>query len=110
MKQYSVELLPEAWNELEVIADYHLMVVGPKSAKAVTDGILDSLERLKSFPEACPFVQEDELANEGYRMAIYKNYISFYRLIEDIVFVYHIINGRRDYSSFMKNYGKQSIT
>jgi len=99
---YKVKILWPALKELERIADMHLAMVGPKSAQAVTDGILKSLEILKTYPGAYPIVPDAELAAQGFRMAIYKKYLSIYRIIDNTVYIYHIADGRTNYPQIIK--------
>ena len=97
MQEYKLEILEPAWIELDEIADYHLLMIGPKSAKRITDQILKSLEKLKSFPFSGAQIQDAELKDLGYRIVISGEYICVYRLISDTVFVYHIVHSSRDY-------------
>ncbi len=43
-------ILEPAQRELEEIAQLHLNLVGPNSARKITDLILDTLSRLEIFP------------------------------------------------------------
>ncbi len=67
MQEYKLDILAPAWAELEEIADYHLIMVGPVSAKNITDQILTSLERLKTYPLSGVAIQDNELNLLGYR-------------------------------------------
>ena len=51
-EQYKVEILPTAWEDLKKIEDYYLLQFGVESAMKVTEQILDSIERLESFPDS----------------------------------------------------------
>ena len=51
MPNYNVELLSPAWDDLDAIADYHMLEIGADSAKKVTEKILLALERLRTFPK-----------------------------------------------------------
>ena len=46
MQKFKVEILSLALMDIEKIADYHLQMVGPKSAQRITDKLLDSIEKL----------------------------------------------------------------
>lgn len=102
MQEYKLEILAPAWAELEDIAEYHLMMVGPVSAKNITDQILTSLERLKTYPLSGVAVMDDELNALGYRFVACGKYVCIYRVIGDTVFVYHIAHGSRDYPRLFK--------
>ena len=99
---YKIEILKPAWDDLERIGDLHYSLSGPRSAKKVTDGILDSIATLDTFPYGYPTVPDRKLAEEGYRMVIYKKYLSIYRVIDDTVYVYHIADGRTNYPQILK--------
>ncbi len=103
MPKCKVEILESAWRELEEIAGYHLLVVGPISAKKITDRILDALERLKEFPLSCPYVPDNELKGQDYRMLPCDQYLCIYRLIGDVVYVYHIAHGATEYGNLLKS-------
>jgi len=102
MQDYKLEILVPAWVELEEIAEYHLLMVGPVSAKNITDHILLSLERLKTYPLSGAVVLDSELNALGYRYVISDKYVCIYRVIGDTVFVYHIVHGSRDYPGLFK--------
>ena len=97
MQDYKLEILAPAWAELEEIADYHLVMVGPISAKRITDQIFMSLKQLETYPFSGTAVLDDELNALGYRTIISGKYVGVYRVIGDTVFVYHIVHGARDY-------------
>lgn len=97
MREYNVEILAPAWNEIEEIADMHLSLVGPISAQRITDKILDDIEMLKTSPYRGRACDEAILAAEHYRKLVIGNYLCFYRVIGDTVYIYHIINGKRNY-------------
>lgn len=56
------------------------------------------------FPYGYPTVPDSELSEKGYRMVIYKKYLAVYRVIEDIVYVYHVADGRTNYPQIIKGY------
>ncbi len=102
MPKIKVEILESAWRELEEIADYHLQMVGPISAKKITDRILDALERLAEFPLSCTHVPDNELKGQDYRMLICDQYLCIYRLVGDVAYVYHIAHGSTEYGNLLK--------
>ena len=90
-KRYKIEILPAAWEDLKKIEDYYLLRFGVESAMKVTDHILDSIERLEVFPDQW-------LNRKGYRMVICDRFVSIYRWVEDVVYVYHIADTQTDYT------------
>ncbi len=102
MKTYRLEIVTPAQRELEEIARVHLDLVGPVSARKITDQIYGSLERLKTFPMSGSLPRDRYLREAGYRFLISGKYICMYRLIEDTVFVNHIVHGATDYPRLLK--------
>ena len=92
-----IEILESAQRELEAIAELHMNLVGPNSARKITDRILDSLSRLERFPLSGSLPRDAELLKSGYRYVIAGQYLCVYRLIVDTVFVYHIVHGASNY-------------
>jgi len=97
MDKYDVVFLNPAWLDLDAISDYHLLEVGPDSARKITDKILSALERLETFPLACPLVPYKELAESGYRMLVCGKYICIYKFDGRTVHVHHIVAAATNY-------------
>ena len=97
MYKYEIELLAPAWRELEEIADMHLALVGEKKKKKITDKILDDIDRLSITPYLGKACEEQTLVADNYRRIVSGKYLCFYRIIGKKVYIYHIVNGKRDY-------------
>lgn len=102
MQSYRVELLPAAWEDLQGIVDY-ISMENPQAAEKMFEGIMKSLKRLEDFPNSGVCPPDQELEKMGYRMVISPPYISFYRVIGAIVYVYHIVHGAREYAQLFEN-------
>ena len=81
-EQYEVEILPTAWEDLKKIEDYYLLRFGVESAMKVTEQILDSIERLESFPDSGSLTPDRWLNKQGYRMVISERYVSIYIFLQ----------------------------
>lgn len=101
-KKYALQILPPAQYELEEIALLHKTLSGAVSARRITDDLYAAMERLTLFPLSAPTVRDAELRRMGYRYVIIKNYLLFYRLIGDTVYVYHIVHGKTDYPTLLR--------
>lgn len=99
-------ILEPAQRELEDIARLHMNLVGPDSARRITDLIYDTLGRLELFPLSGHIPRDRELRRGGYRYVIAGKYICVYRLIADTVYVYHIAHGASNYPSLFKSFDK----
>jgi plasmid stabilization system protein ParE len=101
---FKLAILAPAQRELEEIARVYLELAGADSARRITDLILNSLERLKTYPLSGSLPRDRWLREAGYRLGISGKFIVAYRLLGDTVFVYHIAHGASDYPTLMKNY------
>ena len=99
MHKYKIKLLDSAWKDLDEIADIHLNLVGVNSARRITDKILNTSELLESNPYLGVEPKYSNIADHGYRMLICEKYLCFYKVGTDIIEIYHIADGRRDYPS-----------
>lgn len=109
MQKFKVELLPSAWDDLEDISNY-LSIKDSDLANRITGKIINSLRKLENFPNAGAYVPDDELRKNNFRMVISSPYISFYKFIDNIVFVYHIVHGAKEYSSLLKSHIRSDET
>ena len=96
-----------AQRELEEIAQLHMNLVGPASARRITDLILDTLSRLERFPLSGHIPRDRELRGGGYRYVIAGKYICVYRLMAERVYVYHIAYGASNYPALFKRLGRE---
>lgn len=95
---YKVELLPTAWDALKQIEDYYLIQFSAETALKVSDSILTTIERLELFPESGSLAPDSWLNEIGYRMMICEKHIAIYKIIGEVVFVYHIADTQTEYT------------
>ena len=95
-------LLEPAQRELEEIAQLHRNLVGPNSARKITNKIFDVLSRLELFPLSGSLPRDKELLRDGYRYVAAGKYICVYRVLGDTVYVYHIAHGASNYPRLFK--------
>ncbi|NDO69367.1 type II toxin-antitoxin system RelE/ParE family toxin [Schaedlerella arabinosiphila] len=69
-----------------------------ESALKVTDHILNSIERLETFPDSGSLTPDEWLNKQGYRMIIWQRFVSIYRQIGENIFVYHIADTQTEYT------------
>lgn len=96
--KHRVEILPSAWEDLKKIEDYYILQFDVNTALKVSDHILDNIERLEQFHDSGSATPDDWLNEQGYRMVICKKHIVIYRVIHEIVYVYHIADTQTDYT------------
>ena len=100
---FKLAILTPAQRELEEIARVYLELAGADSARKITGQILDSLERLKTYPLSGSLPRDRWLREAGYRLVISGKYLAVYRLVGDSVYVYHIAHGASDYPTLIKD-------
>lgn len=102
MPRAKVAILTPALNDIDKIADYHLLAVGPISAEKITDKLLDSIENLGEYPLLGAEHSDPVLQERGYRKLVCGEYIVVYRLIDDIIYVYRVVHGTIDYPKLFR--------
>lgn len=95
-------ILDAAQRELEEIAQLHRNLVGPNSARKITNKIFDALSRPEPFPLSGSLPRDKELLRDGYRYVVAGKYICVYRVLGDTVYVYHIAHGASNYPRLFK--------
>lgn len=101
MEKYCVELLPAAYSDLDEIFDY-IMAENPQAANGILESIMQSLQRLESYPHSGAPLLDRSLNKFNFRMVSVDPYIAFYRFIDNKVFVFRILHGARNYSHLLK--------
>ena len=96
-QEYSLEILYAAQIEIEEIGEVYLELVGPNSARDITNRIYDALENLCEFPLMGTLLDDRVLRELGYRKLICGVYLCFYRVMGNIVYVHHVVDGRTEY-------------
>ena len=100
----SVELLPSAWDGLLKIKYHVAETFDESTAEKVTNAILDSLERLQSFPDSGSLTPDPWLNSLGYRMVISdRRNVSIYKQKDDTIYVYLIADTRTEYTRFFQD-------
>lgn len=88
----------EARRDLDDIWDYiEADLCNPTAAQRTVNRILDAVEQLETFSGLGSPLSSITDANTDYRYLITGNYLTFYRVSGNDVFVDRILYGRRDY-------------
>lgn len=101
-KMNTIYYAPKAQNDLDEIYTYIAeKLVNPSAADHTVNGILDAVDMLQEYTEAGTPVYFDSDLFSGYRFVGYKNYLAFYRIIENAVYVDRILYKKRDYMQLL---------
>lgn len=97
MTGYEVSLTNDAVIDLEELDDYISSHDSPENADCVLDSIEEVIRRLGDMPERGSYPEElSQLGIKEYREVFFKPYRIIYRVIDQKVYVYLIVDGRRN--------------
>lgn len=100
--RYQVLITQGAERDLEELYDYIAEFDSPEKADYVLSRLLEVAERLATFPERGPHPKELQvLGIREYRQIFFKPYRLIYRIIGKQVFLYLIVDGRRDMQALL---------
>ena len=97
---YKLLITKEANNDINEIIGY---IVNILKNPIAAGNLIDEIEKLYTVitdnPSAFSLCNDSRLRNDGYRKIVVKNYIIFYKVIEErkAVYVMRVIYGRHDY-------------
>ena len=95
--EFEVLLTQGAEQDLEAIYDYICEFDGVASANYVLDALMDVVENLSRLPERGSYPKElVGLGIKEYRQTFFKPYRVIYRVADNKVIIYLIVDGRRD--------------
>ncbi len=70
----------------------------PSAALHTVDGIQGTIDTLANSPRIGVVLSAiSDIVDSDYRVLVCGNYLAFYRIVEDIVYIDRILYGRRDY-------------
>jgi toxin ParE1/3/4 len=100
--RFDVVLTEDAERDLEELYDYIAEHDAPGKAAHVLGRIEETLKKLSRFPERGAHPKELlALGIRDYRQTYFKPYRVIYRIIERRVYVYLIVDGRRDMQTLL---------
>jgi toxin ParE1/3/4 len=100
--RYEVLLTRGAEQDLESIYDYIARFDVPAAADHVLDKLIAAVDALSTLPERGSYPKELlALGIKEYRQTFFKPYRAIYRIVGRRVYVYLIVDGRRDMQSLL---------
>lgn len=94
--EHAIRLLRIAEDDLTEIVTY-IAAERPSAAEALANKIEKNLSLLAKHPHLGRIPKEEELARLGYRYLVVQNYLIFYTIEQQTVYVHRILHGARDY-------------
>lgn len=94
--EYTVRLLRIAEDDLTEIVNF-IAADRPSAAEALAIRIEKNLNLLSKNPQLGRIPNEEELMHMGYRYLVVENYLIFYTIEEQTIYIHRILHGARDY-------------
>lgn len=89
---------PLALKDLDAIWDYIANeLMSPSAADNTVNGIMDRIDGLDGFPDTGSRLLFDNGLDSGYRFINFKNYMAFYHIQMETIYVDRVMYGKRDY-------------
>ena len=98
--KYQIRFLSIAEEDFTEIVSY-IAADNPAAADAIANKIEKNLELLPDNPNLGRIPREDEIRNLGYRYLIVRNYLIFYTVEEQTIFIHRILHGGRNYKTLL---------
>ena len=102
MKRFEVLQTGDAVRDLEEIFEYIAEHDDPSKADHVLDRVEDMVQSLATFPERGSHPKELlQVGIRDYRQTYFKPYRVIYRVVGQRVYIYLIVDGRRDLQTLL---------
>lgn len=93
---------PEAVADLEEIVKFHVIYVGVNSSRKIYKTIKECINNLENFSLMGQTHPDMVLAKNGFRKLVTKSpYVCIYKIFDDYVYIYRVVNGTTDYPSLL---------
>ena len=100
--KYDLNIYPLAKQDMEQIFDYIAVeLCNPTASLKLANDFERALQQVCSFPESCPFVNNQYVKDNTLRKLIVNNYIIFYRVYNTEIQVVRVIYGMRNFESLL---------
>ena len=88
--------------DMEQIFDYIAVeLCNPTAAIGQINDFEKAFENICTFPESCPYVNNEYVKDKSLRKLIVNNYIAFYRIKDNEIQVVRVLHGMRNYEPFL---------
>lgn len=95
--------LSPAAHDFDEIIKFHLVKAGSKYARQIYVTIRDRIDQLRDFPLMGQTHPDPILAAAGFRkLVLTQTYVAIYKVIDNTVMIYAIVNGKTDYPRLLR--------
>lgn len=100
--KYQLKIFPMARLDMEQIFDYIAVeLCNPTAAIGQINDFEKAFENICTFPESCPYINNEYVKDKSLRKLIVNNYIAFYRVKDNEIQVVRVLYGMRNYEPFL---------
>ena len=100
--KYQLKIFPMARLDMEQIFDYIAVeLCNPTAAIGQINDFEKAFENVCTFPESCPYINNEYVKDKSLRKLIINNYIAFYRIKDNEIQVVRVLYGMRNYEPFL---------
>lgn len=100
--KYKLKIYPSAQADMEQIFRYIAVdLCNPTAALDQINDFEKAFENVCTFPQSCPFVNNEYVKDKSLRKLIVNNYIAFYRIKDREIQVVRVIYGMRNYEELL---------
>ena len=100
--KYNLQIFPLAQLDMEQIFEYiSVELCNPTAAINQINDFEKAFNDICTFPECCPYINNEYVKDKSLRKLIVNNYIAFYRITENQIQVVRVLYGMRNYESLL---------
>lgn len=100
---YQIHITKTAERDLADAADYiEFTLKNPSAADKLLDKAEEKISELSAFPEVHALIDDPVLSAWGIRFTVVNNYLAFYTIIGDTIYIIRFLYGKRDWISILK--------
>ena len=100
--KFELKIFPLAQTDMEQIFKYIAVeLCNPTAAIEQINDFEKAFENVCSFPESCPYINNEYVKDKSLRKLIVNNYIVFYRIKGNEVQVVRVLYGMRNYETLL---------
>lgn len=100
--KYQLKIFPMARLDMEQIFDYIAVeLCNTTAAIGQINDFEKAFENVCTFPESCPYINNEYVKDKSLRKLIINNYIAFYRVKDNEIQVVRVLYGMRNYEPFL---------
>ena len=101
-KKYQLKIFPLAQLDMEQIFDYiAIELCNPTAAIGQINDFEKAFDNVCTFPESCPYINNEYVKDKSLRKLIVNNYIAFYRVKDNEIQVVRVLYGMRNYEALL---------